>query len=249
MGIVSKSSHRRRVWVVLLVAFGLLAGAGIASAADGDPDDDTQLNFAYDQDNHIFMVNTSATDSPYDCRLGAEEGQTRVLDVQYGDVSDRWVPVDMLLEGAAPVVFPNRDAADVGSDFDPADEPVQYSGPEGECAVSGGQVGGPNGQINHGQFMKLFHEMVDMKGHGCLNRIIAQSDLGKDDQQLRTSDVEDGFTPQSEGTVEFTTETADCEHGKKDKGEDGAGVEAEAKKDKGRPDSPGNSGNAPGKNK
>jgi hypothetical protein len=91
---------------------------------------------------------------------------------------------------------------------------------------------------------------------GCLNRIIAQSDLGKGEQQLQTSDVDVDATlaPATSGQVDFTTVAADCNRDKKDKGQShqasGNGQEKKDKGDKsGRPDSPGNSGNPPGKNK
>jgi hypothetical protein len=102
--------------------------------------------------------------------------------------------------------------------------------------------------------MKLFHHLVEGRGMGCLNRVIAQSDLGKGDQQLQSSDVDATFAPEITGQVDFTTVAADCNRAKKDKGENHqASSNAQGKKDKGdksgRPDSPGNSGNAPGRDK
>ena len=247
-------SRLRRSSIVLLIAVGLIAGAGIASAAGGDPaegsSDDTLLNFGYDEDNHIFLVNTSATDSTYDCTL--ENG---TLSTEYGATNNGHIPVDMLLdEDKEAFVFANRPAEQVGSDFTPGDNPVAYTGADGDCGISGGVVGGPNGQVNHGQFMKLFHQLIDMRGMGCLNRIIAQSDLGKGDQKIRTSDVDATFEPGATGQVDFTTVAADCNRDKKDKGDNHqASSNGQGKKDKGdksgRPDSPGNSGNAPGHNK
>ena len=251
---VQGMSRLRRSSIVLLIAFGLIAGAGIASAAEGDPaeepSEDTLLNFGYDEDNHVFLVNTSAIDSTYDCTL-----EIGTLTAQYDPAVNGRIPVDMLLhEDKAAVEFANRPEEKVGSDFTPADTPVAYTGADGDCGISGGVVGGPNGQINHGQFMKLFHQLVDGRGMGCLNRIIAQSDLGKGDQQLRTSDVDATLAPATSGQVDFTTVAADCNRDKKDKGENhqasGNGQEKKDKGDKsGRPDSPGNSGNPPGKNK
>jgi hypothetical protein len=237
--------------VVSLVALGLIAGAGVASAGDGDPTEeaaeDTLLNFGYDADNHIFLVNTSATDSTYDCTL--ENG---TLTAQYGAADGGRIPVDMLLEEDKAVLFENRPEEDVGSDFTPAAEPVLYAGAEEACGISGGVVGGPNGQINHGQFMKLFHQLIDKRGMGCLNRIIAQSDLGKGDQKIRTSDVDPTFAPEPGGEVDFMTVAADCKRDKKDRA-DQEQTSEQGKKDKGnksgRPDSPGNSANAPGHNK
>ncbi|MCP4248320.1 MAG: hypothetical protein GY778_14835, partial [bacterium] len=81
-----------------------------------------------------------------------------------------------------------------------------------------------------------------------LNRMIAQSDLGKGDQQIRTSDVDEAFEVGESGSVEFEMFTADCDHGKQEKAEDHPSKDkAKAKKD--RDGSPGNSGNARGRNK
>jgi hypothetical protein len=247
-------SRLRRSSIVLLVAVGLIAGAGIASATEGDPAEepsvDTLFNFGYDEDNHIFLVNTSATDSTYDCTL--ENG---TLTAEYGPTVDGRIPVDMLLHEDQEVLFANRPAGEVGSDFAPAGTPVAYKGADGDCGISGGVVGGPNGQINHGQFMRLFHQLVDGRGMGCLNRVIAHSDLGKGDQQLQTADVDATFKPETTGQVDFTTVAADCNRDKKDKGETHqASSNAQEKKNNkgdktGRPDSPGNSGNAPGHDK
>ncbi|MFB3099348.1 MAG: hypothetical protein ACE1ZX_04855 [Acidimicrobiia bacterium] len=108
--------------------------------------------------------------------------------------------------------------------------------------------------IDDGQLMKLFHQLVDKRGMGCLNRVIAQSDLGKGDQRIRTSDVDAAFGPDTSGLVEFTTVATDCSRDKKDKADNHQlSGESQQKRDKGdkpgRPDSPGNSGNAPGHNK
>ena len=244
-------SRLRRSSIVLLIAVGLMAGAVVASATPGDPGEepaeDTLYNFGYDQDNHLLLVGISATDSTYDCTL--ENG---TLTAEYGAAANSHIPVDMLLDEDQAVLFANRAEEEVGADFAPANEPVGYTGTDGECGVSAGLVGGPNGQINHGQFMKLFHQLVDKQGMGCLNRIMAQSDLGKGDQQVRTSDVDAAFEPDTNGQVDFTTVAADCD--KKDKGENHqASLNGQENKDKGdksgRPDSPGKSGNAPGKNK
>ncbi len=254
-GYVQGMSRLRRSSIVLLIAFGLIAGAGIASAAEGDPaeepSEDTLFNFGYDEDNHMLLVGTSATDSTYNCTL---ESEKVTLTAEYVDSDNGGIRVDMLLdEDQEPIRFANRPEDKVSSDFLLADEPVPYAA-DGDCGVVAGLVGGPNGQINHGQFMKLFHELVDGRGMGCLNRVIAQTDLGKGDQQIQTSDVDATFAPDTTGQVDFTTVAADCNRDKKDKGDNhqasGNGQEKKDKGDKtGRPDSPGNSGNAPGHDK
>ncbi len=251
---VQGMSRLRRSSIVLLIASGLIAVAGIASAVEADPaeepSEDTLFNFGYDEANHILLVGTSATDSPYDCTL---ENEKVTLTAQYGATEDGGILVDMLLAEDQEVLFANR--TEVGSDITSVTNPAPYAA-DGDCGISAGVVGGPNGQINHGQFMKLFHELVDGRGMGCLNRVIAQSDFGKGDQQLQKSDVDVDatFAPATTGQVDFTTVAADCNRDKKDKGETHqASSNAQGKKDKGdksdRPDSPGNSGNAPGKNK
>ncbi len=252
---VQGMSRLRRSSIVLLIAFGLIAGAGIASAVEADPaeepSEDTLFNFGYDEANHILLVGTSATDSTYDCTL---ENEKVTLTAQYDATEDGDILVDMLLAKDQEVLFANR--TEVGSDITSVTDPAPYApyAADGDCGVSAGVVGGPNGQINHGQFMKLIHQLVDGRGMGCLNRVIAQSDLGKGDQQLQKSDVDATFAAATTGQVDFTTVAADCNRDKKDKGENHpASSNAQGKKDKGdksdRPDSPGNSGNPPGKNK
>ena len=113
---VQGMSRLRRSSIVLLIAVGLIAGAGIVSAAEGDPaeepSDDTLLNFGYDEDNHVFLVNTSATDSTYDCTL--ENG---TLTAQYDPADNERIPVDILLaEDKAAVEFANRPEEKVGAD-------------------------------------------------------------------------------------------------------------------------------------
>lgn len=115
---------------------------------------------------------------------------------------------------------------------------LQTASPRLVSAYSGGiVVAGPNGQVNHGQFMKAAKSLFEGKGHGCLVRHLAKSDIGKTDAtKVRTADVEpidigDG------GDFTFASFEADCSKGEKDK------------MDKGRPESPGKSADAPGKNK
>ncbi|MGH8947523.1 MAG: hypothetical protein ACRDXF_01595 [Acidimicrobiia bacterium] len=264
----------RRFGVTALVLTGLLAGSGVALAQTDDEDvieiedaedvNDTLFNLGYDIFNRLFLWNLSALDGIFDCAL--ENG---VLTATYGETSEAGlVPVENL-EGVAGVVeFPNRPADEVADDLEPADAPVAYAGADGECGLSGGEVSGPNGQVNHGMFMKLFNSLYEGRGRGCVVRHLAQSDLGKGDQQIQANDttpfesVEAGDT----GTVEFTSAEADCEHGRT-AGEQDVGPESDAQAgngSNGKPDhagkpddagnrgsggSAGNSGSAPGHNK
>ena len=261
----------KRPGLAVLISIGLLVAPGAAWAqTDDDPvvevedtEDgaDTLFNFGYDLINRLFLWNLSALDGIYDCTL--ENGP---LTATYGETSsDGVVPVDNLEDEAGAVTFPNRPEEEVADDLEAADTPIEYSGAEGDCGVSGGDVSGPNGQVNHGMFMKLFNSLYDGPGRGCVVRHLAQSDLGKGDQQVQAGDVTvvDPVQAGDTGTVDFSTAQADCEHGKKaDDEAAGAEVATQAgngsngkpdhagKPDQaGRQGSPGNSGSAPGHNK
>jgi hypothetical protein len=149
--------------------------------------------------------------------------------------------------------LPNSGPADAESEED-ADLEA-----DPECEVTGGEVAGPNGQVNHGMFMKLFNSLFEGTGRGCVVRHLAQSDLGKGDQQIKAGEeeVESAASEvEGEGSIDFTTIETLCQEGDGD-GED-AEIEEEGKgkppwagkpEGKGTPDSPGKSGSAPGKNK
>lgn len=135
-----------------------------------------------------------------------------------------------------------------------------------ECELTGGEVAGPNGQVNHGMFMKLFNSLFEGTGRGCVVRHLAQSDLGKGDQQVEGNDDGgeiEGEPSENENSIDFTTietlcqgtDDADAEVGDDDLEaelvEEGNGKPPWAGKPEGagKPDSPGKSGSAPGKNK
>jgi hypothetical protein len=148
--------------------------------------------------------------------------------------------VDCELEDGAVTVDFGADGAVEAADF-------------ADCELQAGEVDGPNGQINHGMFMRLFNSLYEGKGRGCVIRYLAQLEFGKDDQQIKVSDVDPEFVSAAEGDtadVEFLTFLADCDKGKKsDDAETGDAETGPGSQGKGRPDSPGNSGNAPGHNK
>ncbi len=159
----------RRFGVTALVLTGMLAGSAVAWAQTDDEDvieievedsedvTDTLFNFGYDLVNRLFLWNLSALDGIFDCTL--ENGP---LTATYGETSDAGVVlVDTLVGDAGVVQFPNRPADQVADDLEPADSPVAYAGADGECGLSGGEVSGPNGQVNHGMFMKLFNSLYD----------------------------------------------------------------------------------------
>lgn len=228
----------RRTWIIGAVAISMLAATAIASA------DDSVVNVGYDEENRMLLLNTSPADSAFDCTLEDNE-----VVAGYATSDDGVVTVETLqtkdeAEALEAFMFINRPGEFVSEEYEPADEPAPYAGPDGPCGLSAGAVAGPNGQVNHGQVMKAFHQLFDMRGKGCINRLLAQSDLGKGDQQVKTGDVDPEFEAGESGTLQFLTFKVDCEHGKKEKGDDHPSQQG---KDKG--DSPGNSGKAKGRNK
>jgi hypothetical protein len=198
----------RRIVPLALVAASLVVSGGVALAAVEDEDADTLFNFGYDADNHVLIFDSSATDSPFDCTL--ENG---ALTVGYSEAE--WPLIESLRFEGSDFMFSARPAEEVGEEYTPATDPVPYSSEEGApCALDAGEVAGPNGQINHGQFMRLFNHLYKGGNRGCLARWLAQSDLGKGEQQLRTPDVDPGFTPAMSGEVDFTTAPTNCDHGR-----------------------------------
>lgn len=127
--------------------------------------------------------------------------------------------------------------------------------PDDACGLTAVAVPGPNGQVNHGMFMKAINSVHEGTGRGCVNRHIARSGLGKGDQQINVPDVEPGSSEVTEGdtgTVDFETVLADCERGKEGNltGQDKAAANkaAAAEKERGNSTSaPGRSGSSPGK--
>ncbi len=236
----------RRIGLVVIALICLSAVSSLAFADDpaesgGEEPGDTVFNFGYDPINHVFTWSTSDLGDLHDCTL-----KTGVLTATYGTPSDDGtIAVDMLKDGDGVVMFRDRAAEDLPEDVTPAGAPIAYAGSEGECGLSRAVVDGPNGQVNHGQFMKLFNSLHDGTGRGCLNRHLAKSALGKDDQQIKVSDVEETAMTDT-GMISFETKLDDCQHGNSDKGE-GHRVTSSEKSE--RPDSPGKSGSAPGHNK
>ncbi len=243
----------KRSVIALITALGLLAISSIALAEhETDHPEDTEFSFGYDEENHVLAVNVGPNDGLYVCKF--DDG---LLRAQYGEADEEGiVPVDSLEDEDGPKEFDPRLEHELADGLEPADEPFAYAGPDGECRVNGIVVAGPNGQVNHGQFMKAFRQLIDFKGHGCINRYLAQSDLGKTDStKVKTPDADPDHTLGDSGELSFLSFEADCVHGKKDKdgpgGSDSKGPEAKGKDKpkKEKANSPGNSANAPGKNK
>jgi hypothetical protein len=197
----------------------LITGAEETDAPEEEAESaDTDFNVGYDEENQVFVWNTSPRDGQFDCTL--ENGP---ITVTYR-VDDDGVIVESLAaadgEDTVDVTFPDRDDAE--------GEPLAYSA-DSDCALVAAEVAGPNGQVNHGMFMKTFNSLFEGTGRGCVNRFLAQSDLGKGDQQVRVGDVDPDADPIADGAtgeIGFETFLADCE------------------RDKGKPENPGN-GNRP----
>jgi hypothetical protein len=145
-----------------------------------------------------------------------------------------------------PCTLPTGDGAEPEVEPDPDADP--------ECELTGGEVAGPNGQVNHGMFIKLFNSLYDGNARGCVIRHLAQSDLGKGDQQVKVGDEVESEETDDTAPIDFTTVEADCEKGGDDTelvegngngNGNGKGKPANA----GKPESPGKSASAPGKNK
>lgn len=182
---------------------GLLGHEG-PPAAEGEEAEDTVFNFGYDEELHLLVTGTSSTEGDYDCSLEQEDDNPSYL-TRYAVGEDEIAVDELSLDGEA-VEFPARDGES---------DPVVYGDAE-ECALGAAEVAGPNGQVNHGQFMKTFNELYEGTGRGCINRHLAQSDLGKGDQQIKVSDVDPDFESVADGDqgeVTFSTILADCERG------------------------------------
>jgi hypothetical protein len=242
--------------IIVVAAVSVLFTAGIASAGseETDPRVDTRFTYGYDAEAQLFFTSIQATDSAtYDCTLNG------TLSAVYDAAEEGTVPVAELTDGTDPITFASTETnpteTDPAAEGEITGDPIPYAS-EGECGISGVAVGS-QGHINHGQFMKLFKGLFAGPGRGCLNRWLAQSDLGKDDQQVKTQDFEDPEIG-TEGSIDFTTVEANCNRDKKEKPEDHPGrghkktdqtADADEDQGGGRPDSPGKSDKAPGHKK
>ncbi len=219
---------KRRIWQVSLVVGALMALAGVAAATEHE---DTTFNYGYDEANRLLVLNTS----PFD-----------VLDPEAACQLDEDLEDDAGTEHF--VSYTSFDPIEV-EDLEDVDGTT--------CEMQATEVTGPAGQVNHGMFLKAINSLYDGPRRGCVIRHLAQSDLGKDDQQILASDPEADpeFDPlTSPSTVEFFTALADCE--KSDNGET-AGLQGngngkgrpEWAGQKGGPNSAGKSGSAPGRDR
>jgi len=229
--------------VILLVLVGLLGVSSVALAGHEDEHaEDTQFSFGYDLANHLLALNIGPNWDPYVCDF--DDGE---LTATYGHADEGVIPITDLEDRGSPWTFDAREEGllDGVAVAEPASVP--YDGADGVCGVNGVVVAGPNGQINHGQFMKVAKSLFDIKGHGCTVRHLAKSNVGKgnDPSHLTVSEAEElAFVFGGAGTtgaIDFTTVEADCNRGKKDNGT------AETSASNGR--AKGKSADAPGHNK
>ncbi|MEE9176973.1 MAG: hypothetical protein V3U46_00945 [Acidimicrobiia bacterium] len=239
----------KRSSVFLIVVMGLLATSGIALAGHEDSHaEDTQFSFGYDETNHILSLNIGPNWDPYVCDFEDDDGLTPT----YGatDPDTGIIAITDLEDSEETKEFIARDEGLLDDVHVAEPDPADYGGTENVCVLSGVVVAGPNGQVNHGQFMKaaksLLSGLFDGKGHGCLVRHLAQSNIGRtDDTRVRVSEVVDPVPGIVDDIAVIFSEAfeADCDRGKKN-----GNVEDESSRG-GRPDSPGKSGDAPGHTK
>ncbi len=226
----------KRKGIVLLIVIGLLAlsGMALAQSHEGEESEDTVFNFAYDDISHLLVWNTSPTEGLNDCTL--QNPENGLLNATYGLTVEGLIVVDGLTQGVDPNVTEVSFPARVDGD---AFLPYSF---DSECGLRAADVTGPNGQVNHGMIMKAWNSAWDGVGRGCLNRYLAGSELGKDEQQIKASD-DSGFTPVTDGVtgeIAFLTFPADCEHGNGNGNGNGNVNSSEAAANRGgRPDSPG----------
>jgi hypothetical protein len=233
--------------LILLVLVGLLGVSSVALAGHDDEHvEDTQFSFGYDLTNHLLAINIGPNWDPYVCDF--ENGE---LTATYGEAVEGVIPITDLEDSGSGWTFDAREEGLVDGEAVAEPASVPYDGADGVCGVNGVVVAGPNGQINHGQFMKaaktLFNSLYEIKGHGCIVRLLANSNIGKgnDPSHLTVTEAEaSGFVfggADTTGEIDFTTVEADCNRGNKDKGT--AAATTSSGKTKGK------SADAPGHNK
>lgn len=200
--------------VVALAVFGLFVGSGIALAdSHQEEKNDTVFNFGYDPDNQFLVWNISSLDY--------EPDDEALLGALYDNFDDLLAACSLTPEVADRYSVDDQGTISLFLGMDPAEIPDGC-----ESLTDGGVVTGPNGQVNHGMFMKLFNSLYKGPGKGCLVRHLAHSDLGKtpDTKVQADPDYEASTDPVviDGATIEFTSAGADCVKGKKAE-EDGTG--------------------------
>lgn len=206
--------------IAIFAVVGLFALSGMAMAAPEDGDD-TVFNFGSIAESQFLVWNVSSIDYEVEVPLSFEELLEACSLEEVGYSIDQ--------EGA--ISF---------------DEELQLDEACGDLV--GGQVTGPNGQVNHGMYLKLFNSLYDGPGRGCLVRHLNQTSLGKEDH-LTVGEASPDFDPAGEGDVALETVATDCIHGNQADGDDDGPGNSAAALAKFGEGGPGKSGDAPGRNK
>lgn len=211
----------KRIWQVSLVVGALMAIAGVAAA------DDTTINSGYDEDNQILILNSYSEGDA--CTLSTEGDH----EVTYAITPEGLVEVESLTSG--------DDDADLET-----------------CEVQAFDVTGPVGQVNQGTFVSAIATLYDGSHRGCVISHFARSGLGQDEQINGPQESEDLDTDSSY-TVDFTSIVTDCERETEEDGETASNGNGrpewagqgrpEWAGQKGGPNSAGNSGSAPGRDR
>lgn len=201
----------KRRFVVSLAVIAAFALSGMALAASEG--DDTVVNYGYDQESHFFIWNVTSLDYEPDTGAlqetmdGYEQTQLTALLDECGLAAP---------QGSDEIVY----TYEVGDD---GTITILREGTlvEGECGeFNGGDVTGPEGQVNHGMFLKFFNEHYEGENRGCIVSQIARSGLGMDYQQVKAGgpDTDLDESEASEGDespeITFTTVTTECQRGK-----------------------------------
>jgi hypothetical protein len=204
-----------------IVVVSVLVGGLLLLSGIAAASEDTVFNYGYDSENQLLVVNTTSWEDPD---------------------SDPECQFDTDLEDEAGTSY------ELEYTFGDTTEVADVSIGDADCELEAVEVTGPAGQVNHGMFIKAFNALYDGPRRGCVMRHIAQSDLGKDDQQIQADpDADPDFEPTETGTVEFFTALTDCENNGNGNGngdEEASAFSNGNGKGQGRPDSPGKSGSA-----
>ena len=209
--------------VILIVVLGLMTLSALALAQPNQVGAVTQ--HTHQEPDTIFHFG-------YD-----EEGQVLVFGIS--DIEDA---EDCTLEGEVVLTYGES-----------SDGLIAVTNGGEDCELSGVEVTGPQGQVNHGMFMKAFNSVFEGTGRGCLIRHLAQSRLGMDEQQVRVPDADPDFEtvqPDDIALVEFSSVLTKCQHGRGNGNGNGNGngpPDHAAADNRGRPESPGKSAEAPGR--
>lgn len=197
----------------ITIAATAIATLVLALAASAAMDDNTVVNLGYDETSHFFFWNVTSLD--YEPFLDAVEADEAVSEA---DLETLLALCGIAPEGSETELKYSFDGETL-SLFNPDGTPLE----NGACGpFTGADVTGPAGQVNHGMFMKLFNSLYEGSHRGCVARVLAQSGLGKADQQVRPGDETSGDEePEDEivdGSATVETATTKCKVDDEDKG-------------------------------